>query len=137
MVLRLRSSPHTKLRSISEIGLACALFTVVFGFLYGELFGDLGHRIGLHPIIFNREEAFFPFLGLALALGVVHIVIGLFVGAVVLAVAHKEFQALAEQGIEAELDAVFEVGDLIVGRLFPVEEGRYHVSPGAGVFRTA
>jgi len=82
LFLRYRSAPHTKLRSISEIGLACALFTIIFGFLYGELFGDLGHRIGLHPIIFNREEAFFPFLGLALALGVVHIVLGLFVGAV-------------------------------------------------------
>ncbi len=81
LILRLRSAPYTKIRSISEIGLACALFTIIFGFLYGELFGDLGHRIGLHPIIFNREEAFFPFLGLALALGVVHIVLGLVVGA--------------------------------------------------------
>jgi V/A-type H+-transporting ATPase subunit I len=82
LVLRLRSKPDTNLRSIAEIGLACALFTVVFGFLYGELFGDLGHRIGLHAIIFNREEAFFPFLGLAIALGIVHIVLGLIVGAV-------------------------------------------------------
>ncbi len=82
LVLRLRSKSHSTLRSVSEIGLACSLFTIVFGFLYGELFGDLGHRIGLHPIIFNREEAFFPFLGLAVALGIVHIVLGLVIGAV-------------------------------------------------------
>ena len=82
LVLRLRSQPGTKLRSVAEIGLACALFTLIFGFLYGELFGDLGHRVGLHPIIFNREEAFFPFLGFAIALGIVHIVLGLVVGAV-------------------------------------------------------
>ena len=82
LIMRLRSRPYTKVRSISEIGLACALFTIIFGFLYGELFGDLGHRIGLHPIIFNREEAFFSFMGLAVALGVVHIVIGLLIGAV-------------------------------------------------------
>ncbi len=82
LVLRLRSTPHSKLRSISEIGLACASFSIIFGFLYGELFGDLGHHIGLHPIMMNREEAFFPFLGLAIALGVVHIVVGLFVGAI-------------------------------------------------------
>jgi V/A-type H+-transporting ATPase subunit I len=81
-ILRLRSKPDTTLRSISEIGIACSVFTIIFGFLYGELFGDLGHRVGLHPIILNREEAFFPFLGLAVALGVVHIVIGLLVGAV-------------------------------------------------------
>ena len=82
LILRFRSKPNTKLRSISEIGIACALFTIIFGFLYGELFGDLGHRIGLHPLIFNREEAFFPFLGLAIALGLVHIVLGLVIGAV-------------------------------------------------------
>jgi len=80
--IRFRSRPDTKLRAVSQIGLACALFSIVFGFLYGELFGDLGHRLGLHPIIFSREEAVVPFLGLALALGVVHIVIGLCLGAV-------------------------------------------------------
>jgi V/A-type H+-transporting ATPase subunit I len=82
LILRIRSRPDTTLRSVSEIGLACSLFAIIFGFLYGELFGDLGHRIGLHPIIFNREEAFFPFLGFAVALGIVHIVLGLLVGAV-------------------------------------------------------
>ncbi|MBT8468032.1 MAG: hypothetical protein HKN10_13555 [Myxococcales bacterium] len=82
LVLRIRSQANTTLRSVSEIGLACSLFAVIFGFLYGELFGDLGHRLGLHPLIFNREEAFFPFLGLAIALGLVHIVVGLLVGAV-------------------------------------------------------
>jgi len=82
LILRIRSQANTTLRSVSEIGLACSLFTIVFGFLYGELFGDLGHRIGLHPLVFNREEAFFPFLGFAVALGLVHIVVGLLVGAV-------------------------------------------------------
>lgn len=82
LIIRFRSAPDSKLRSIAEIGGACALFSIIFGFLYGELFGDLGHYVGLHPIILNREEAFFPFLGLAVALGVVHIVIGLLIGAV-------------------------------------------------------
>jgi V/A-type H+-transporting ATPase subunit I len=82
LILRFRSAPDSKLRSVAEIGGACAVFSIIFGFLYGELFGDLGHHIGLHPISFSREEAFFPFLGLAVALGVVHIVIGLLIGAV-------------------------------------------------------
>lgn len=82
LFLRFRSKPDSKVRSIAEIGFACALFSIIFGFLYGELFGDLGHYVGLHPIVINREEAFFPFLGLAVALGVVHIVLGLLIGAV-------------------------------------------------------
>ncbi len=81
-VIRFRSKPDGKLRAVSEIGLACSLFTMIFGFLYGEFFGDLGHRFGLHPIIFSREEAVIPFLGFALALGLVHIVVGLCLGAV-------------------------------------------------------
>jgi len=81
LILRIRSQADSTLRSVSEIGLACSLFSIIFGFLYGELFGDLGHRIGLHPLIFNREEAFFPFLGLAIALGLVHVVVGLLLGA--------------------------------------------------------
>jgi V/A-type H+-transporting ATPase subunit I len=93
LILRYRSAPDSKLRSIAEIGGACALFSIIFGFLYGELFGDLGHRIGLHPIIFNREEAFFPFLGLSIALGVVHIVLGLLIGAV------QEFRGHKRQAI--------------------------------------
>ncbi len=36
---------------------------------------------------------------------------------------------------ENELGAVFENGDLIVGRLYPLGDGSFHVSPGAGVFR--
>jgi len=82
LILRFRSRPSTTLHSVSEIGLACSFFTIVFGFLYGELFGDLGHRIGLHPILFNREQAFLPFLGLAIAIGLLHIIIGLLLGAV-------------------------------------------------------
>jgi len=81
LILRIRSQADTTLRSVSEIGLACSLFSIIFGFLYGELFGDLGHRIGLDPLIFNREEAFFPYLGFAVALGLVHIVVGLLLGA--------------------------------------------------------
>ncbi len=81
LLLRVRSAPQSTLRSVSEIAAACALFTVVFGALYGELFGDLGHRWGLEPIIFSREEAIIPFLSLALALGFVHIVLGLCLGA--------------------------------------------------------
>ena len=78
-----RSEPESTLRSVSEVAGACAAFTVVFGLVYGEFLGDLGHRlIGLEPLIFDREEALIPFLGLAVALGVVHVLLGFILGAV-------------------------------------------------------
>jgi len=87
--LRKRSRPGSSLRSVAEIAGVCAVFTVGAGLLYGEMFGDLGHRwLGLHPVAFSREEALVPFLLLALALGVVHVVLGLVLGAVSMARRH-------------------------------------------------
>ena len=81
LILHARSKPGTVLRNVSEIIGPCALFSIIAGFLYGELFGDLGTRwLGLKPILFSREDALIPFLLLAVALGAVHIVLGLGLG---------------------------------------------------------
>ena len=74
-VLRLKSRPDTPLRSASLVGLACSSSAIVFGVIFGEFFGSLGETIGLHPF-FNREQATIPFLALAIALGGVHITLG-------------------------------------------------------------
>ena len=77
-----RSNEGSLLRSLCEIAAACAVFSLIFGFLFGELFGDLGRRLlGLRAVAFSREEAFIPFLCLALAIGFVHVVLGLVLGA--------------------------------------------------------
>lgn len=80
-LLRLKSRPGTMLRSGSMVAMACASSAVVFGILFGELFGSLGHLVGLRPI-FNREEAPLPFLGLAIAIGGVHVLLGLVLASV-------------------------------------------------------
>jgi V/A-type H+/Na+-transporting ATPase subunit I len=81
LVLHARSKRGTVLRNVSEIMGPCALFSIIAGFLYGELFGDLGKRwFGLHALAFSREEALIPFLLLAVALGAVHILLGLGLG---------------------------------------------------------
>ncbi len=78
LVLRHRSPVGSTGRSLAEIAGACAAFTVIFGFLYGELFGNAGARwFGLRALALQREEALLPFLGLALAIGVVHTLLGL------------------------------------------------------------
>jgi V/A-type H+-transporting ATPase subunit I len=83
LALRRKSAPESVRRAVSEILGACSLFTLIFGLLYGELFGDLGQRwLHLRPLLFSREEAVLPFLGLALALGLVHVLLGLGLGVV-------------------------------------------------------
>jgi V/A-type H+/Na+-transporting ATPase subunit I len=78
LLLRHRSPAGSPWRAVAEIAGACAAFTVIFGVLYGELFGDAGARLfGMQALLFHREEALLPFLGLAIAIGVVHIVLGL------------------------------------------------------------
>ena len=83
LALHVRSRPGTMLRNVAEIAGPCALFSILAGVLFGEFFGDLGARwFGLTPILFRREEAIVPFLLLALALGVVHMTLGLVLGAI-------------------------------------------------------
>lgn len=83
LVLHARSKTGTTLRNVSEIIGPCALSSILAGVLFGEFFGDLGTRwFGLEPILFRREEAIIPFLLLSVALGAVHMLLGLILGVV-------------------------------------------------------
>ncbi|MGO8968930.1 MAG: V-type ATP synthase subunit I [Myxococcaceae bacterium] len=112
LALRYRSRAETPLRAISEISLACALFTLIFGVLFGEFFGDLGrHWFGMRPLVLNREEPrdIISFLGLCLALGLVHVVLGLVLGVV------SAFRGQPRQAIGRGLSAMMIL--LILGAL--------------------
>jgi len=76
-VLRWRSRPGSTLRAVAEMGLGCALFAIAFGVLFGEFFGNLGAVFGMHPLAFDREKSLAPFLIFTVALGAVHVVLGL------------------------------------------------------------
>ena len=59
----------------------CSLYAIIFGFMYGEIFGDLGHRLfGLTPLLMDRQKNILPMLYFALAVGMAHIILGLFLG---------------------------------------------------------
>ena len=75
-LLRRKASPDAPLRSVSTVMLACASSSIVFGLIFGELFGSMGAAIGL-PRFFDREHALMPFLAFVVALGGVHILLGL------------------------------------------------------------
>ena len=116
--LHRRSEAGSTLRSVSEVAGACAAFTVVFGLVYGELLGDLGHRLfGLEPLIFNREEALIPFLGLAVALGVVHVLVGFILGAV--SAVRDEPREAVGRGLYALMVVLVAVALLAAVRILP------------------
>jgi len=59
----------------------CSLYAIIFGFLYGEIFGDLGHKVlGLKPLFMDRQENILPMLYFAFAVGLAHITLGLALG---------------------------------------------------------
>lgn len=82
-ILHWRSRPDTTGRAIARVGGACAAFALGFGLLFGEFFGDLGRRWFRMPhLLLDREEALLPFLGLTVAIGLVHVSLGLVLGIV-------------------------------------------------------
>ncbi len=58
-----------------------AMYSILFGILYGEFLGDVGHKLfGLEPILVERRNAIIPMLYFAVTVGVVHLGIGSLLG---------------------------------------------------------
>lgn len=104
--------------SIGAIAGACGAFSLIFGAFFGELFGDLGHRLfGLHPLLFSREEALIPFLVLAVALGLVHVLLGLVLGAISSVHAHR--REAVGRGVIAVMVVLVTVAILALSGILP------------------
>ncbi len=75
------------LMQIGNILIICSFPTMFFGYLFGEFFGNFGEEMGwLQPVTFlgvtwNRLEAMIPLLIVAIAIGVIHVYLGLGLGA--------------------------------------------------------
>jgi len=84
MVISLLLVFTAKKKNVIDVGkilFVCACYTVVFGFLYGEFFGTVGkHLFNLKPLYIDRHESIVPMLYFALAVGTVHVCLGLFLG---------------------------------------------------------
>lgn len=82
LVLRHRAREGGIWRDVGDIATACAAFTIIFGALFGEFFGTLGVEwLHIHPLL-NRERAMVSTIAIAVGLGVVHVVLGLVLGAI-------------------------------------------------------
>jgi V/A-type H+-transporting ATPase subunit I len=69
-------------RDLARVFVAGSVWAIVFGFLFGEALGDIGKRLGMPALWFYRggRDAVEPLLLFALALGAVHVVLGLLIG---------------------------------------------------------
>lgn len=70
------------IRDLTRVFVPGALWAMVFGALYGEALGDVGHKLGLHALWIYRggPDAVTPLLVFALSLGVAHVVLGQVLG---------------------------------------------------------
>ncbi len=65
---------------LSAIFAVSAVSAIAWGFAYGELFGDLGERIGLRPLFLHRMKDFAGAMAFALAVGAAHVLLGIGLG---------------------------------------------------------
>ncbi|GAB4535795.1 MAG: V-type ATP synthase subunit I [Thermodesulfovibrionia bacterium] len=76
-----RFKERRDIQDAGKILSVCAMYSMLFGVLYGEFLGDLGHRVfGLKPVLIERREAIMPMLYFAVTVGVVHLGIGSLLG---------------------------------------------------------
>ncbi len=75
----------------------CSLYAIMFGLLYGELLGDLGHRtLGLKPLFIDRQKNIIPMLYFAMAIGLTHVTLGLAMGFISALRRHTKKEALVK-----------------------------------------
>jgi V/A-type H+-transporting ATPase subunit I len=83
IVLLKRHRKRQAVRDGAKILSVSSLYAVFFGLLYGEFFGDLPQRLfGIEPLCIERRTAIIPMLCFAVTIGVVHVFLGLILGAV-------------------------------------------------------
>jgi len=83
LVLKRKFGQRKFVKDGSSILLVASLYTIIFGALFGEFFGDLPGRIfHLHPLWLERRTAVVPMIFFTLAVGVAHVLLGLVFGVI-------------------------------------------------------
>ena len=75
----LRKAKPGGFQSLLIVIVYCAVWSIAFGFLYGEFFGEVGEEFGIHPY-FSRGQAVIPLFAFSIALGIVQIGLGFALG---------------------------------------------------------
>jgi V/A-type H+-transporting ATPase subunit I len=86
LYVRNRVEANTFFGNMARVLIISSIPTIVFGYLFGEFFGNFGEHMGwiapvnLLGISWNRGEAIIPMLLLAISIGVIHVFLGLTIG---------------------------------------------------------
>jgi V/A-type H+-transporting ATPase subunit I len=102
LFIKRRYQKELWLQHLMNILVMCSIPTIIFGYLYGEFFGNFGEMMGwIEPVEFlgitwNRIDAMIPFLILAISIGVFHVFLGLSLG-VINAVTQKSKKHVCEK----------------------------------------
>jgi V/A-type H+-transporting ATPase subunit I len=83
LVLVKKMKGQDLVRNGAKILMVASLYSIFFGVLFGEFFGDIPERFfDLKPLCVERREAVVPMIFFALTVGVAHIFLGLILGAI-------------------------------------------------------
>jgi V/A-type H+/Na+-transporting ATPase subunit I len=119
LVRRRFAAGSAAVRDLTRVFVAGALWAIVFGVLFGEALGDVGHKLGLPALWFYRggADAVEPLLLFALALGVVHVVLGQLLGVWESASARRPAELVNRVGSVLALGGVLALTGVVVDRV--------------------
>lgn len=74
---------NQNIENVSKVMFICSLYMCFFGVLYGEFFGELPQMfLGIEPLWIERRKTILPVLYFTVTVGVVHIILGMALGAI-------------------------------------------------------
>jgi V/A-type H+/Na+-transporting ATPase subunit I len=106
-------------RDLSRVFVAGAVWAMIFGALFGEALGDVGHKLGLPALWFYRggPDAVTTLLVFSLALGVAHVVLGQVLGLWQSASARRHVELINRSGSLLALGSVLALAGIAADRL--------------------
>ena len=106
-------------RDLSRVFVAGALWAIVFGALFGEALGNVGHKLGLPALWFYRggADAVTPLLLFSLALGIAHVLLGQLLGLWQSASKHRRAELLNRFGSLLALAGALALAGIATHRL--------------------
>ena len=107
LFLRIRFKTRPIIRSLTEVLIIGSVWSIIFGFLFGEFLGTLGERLGMHPLWFDRGHNVQAIFLLTIGIGAGHIVLGLCLGVSEAIRKHSRHELMEKASTLVSLVAIF------------------------------